>query len=225
MVRSAFIALVVALCCFHQPGFAQVEPLVMQAAEAQLPVFIARIPGGQEASYGFTSEDNMEQCTIGKPYRTLVFTSEFYTTKLEDDVNYLSIKNEWLVPVTITGQNRVLLTVAGNPGNFSVSGMKWVALAKELQQKSTGLNTSDTWYLLQVTPLSADFVVTEHDNSFVEAQFIPLASAVSAIPTLGKNKKATYTLEEVQQMIKDVVGKKTPAKDPPKKKLKKKSKN
>ncbi len=221
MYRSAFLVLLVALCSFRfSPD--QTNDLVMKAAESQLPVYIAKIPAGQEAAYGFTDQDNMDQCTVGKPFRMLVFTNDFYITKTEPEVNYLTIKNEWRVPVSINGQNRTLLTLDGNPGNFSVSGMGGTELSKELQLKSAGLPATDNFYLLRVFPLSADFLVSEHDNSFADAQFIPLASATVAIPSLAKNKKATYTLDEVQQMVKDAVGKKPAQKDTTKKKSQKK---
>jgi hypothetical protein len=202
MYRSVALLLIIALSSFLAPGDNKTDELVMKAAESQLPHYLEKLNPGNEKAYGFTENDDLDGCTISKPYRMMVFNDGFYNNNLAEERNYIHIENEWRVPVMIRDTNRTMLTVNGNPGNYVISAMGTPMLAKELQQKSKGMDDNVTFYLLQVTPLLADFFVAERDNSFTEAQFIPLESAFAAIPALGKNKQPFYTLTEVEKMIK-----------------------
>ena len=191
-----------------------IDQMVMSAASDQLQVYLSKINSGNRSAFGFGDEDDLSSCTVGKPYRMLNFKPEFYSGKLSEDVNYLDIKNEWRVPVMLDSSYRVLLTVNGNPGNFAVSGMGGSGLAKELGAHLTGTDANETFYLLRIYKLSADFFVTERDNSFAEAQFIPLSSAIKAIPALAKKRQKTYTLDEVQKMVRDALAPKPVKKTP-----------
>lgn len=223
MPRALLAILVVTCCSFYIPQNTSPDQEVQKVAEAQLPMYLAKINPGNEADYGFTVNDNLANCEIGKPYRLLLFNSDFYTGGLSENTNYLDIQNEWRAPVNLTGQSRVLLTVTGNPGNLTVTEMGDTSLAKELLGKSMLTDKEDTYYLLRVGLLSADFLVAEHNNSFADAKFIPLASATKAIPAMA-GKKSWYTLDEVQQMVKEAIAGKQAGKEPPKKKAASKSK-
>ncbi len=184
------------------------DKIVAAAADSQLPVFLSKIPAGQEAWYGFRPQDDLDLCATGKPYRMIFFSNDFYKGPLEDNKNYLSIKNEWRVPVIIDGDYRNLLTMTGNPGNYLISGMGDTVLAKELQLLSAGVNENGQNYILRIPRLRADFFVTENDNSFSEAKFTPLLNAVIAVPALSSTSKTTFSLAEVQQAVKEALGKK-----------------
>jgi hypothetical protein len=220
MHRALFIILFISCCSFLIPTDNPTDLLVMKAAESQLPIFLAKIRPGDEGIYGFTENDDLDGCAVGKPFRMLVFNDDFYAAnKLVEEKNYITIKNEWRVPVTIRDTNRTLLIVDGNPGNYTVSGMGAPLLAKELQQVSTGAWEHNSFYLLQVSALLADFFVTERDNSFIDAQFVPLESAIMAIPALNKNKKPFYSLTEVENMVKEEL-KTSPVNEPKKERSK-----
>jgi hypothetical protein len=222
MYRSALIVLLVAFSSFRFATSVNADKLVMKAAEDQLAVYLAKIPQGHEKDYGFKNEDNMDNCKVGKPYRMLVFNIDFYNAKtLDESANYLSIQNEWRVPVMINNEHRALLTVTGSPSNLTVTGLGAAVLAKDLQEKSLGASDTDTWYILRIFPLSADFLVVEHDNSIIEAQLIPLESAKDAIPALHKLNKPFYNISEVQSMVKEAVANKQVVKEPAKKPAKK----
>jgi len=230
MNKSMLIALLVVLCGFCPQAINRPDLQVVKAAEGQMDVFLDKIEPGQEAIYGFTNEDDKDLCDIGKPYRVLELKKEFFDSKqLAENTDYISIKNEWRAPVMIKGQYRALLTVSGYPGNYSVSSLGDPGLARELQQKATGVNESDEYYILRIYPLLAEFFVHEGDNSFINAQFIPLESAVKAIPALSVSKKTAYTLTEVEQMVKEALTKNTkettpaPKKTAPKKTTPKKN--
>jgi len=209
MHRYLLIMLLFVLSSFQISVLSLTDMHVMKAAEGQLDIYIAKIPPGEASSYGFRQEDDMELLVVGKPYRFIEFNADFYDNELAEDRNCVVIKNEWRVPVSFKGTNRVMLTVRGNSSNYAVTAMGDTMLAKELERKSAGLNDSDEYYLLRVPGLSAVFFGHESTNSFSDAEFIPLASAISAIATLHNTHKDFYTLYEVQAMVKEEFAKRT----------------
>ena len=202
------------LCSFRISPDNETDKLVVKAAEGQLQVFISRIRADGSNLYGFTLEDDMDDCEIGKPYRLLVFSNSFYDSTRSNNNDIIRIKNEWKVPVMIKGNFKNLLTVGGTSGNYVVSSMGDTTLARELQRKTKGADENDAYYLLRIPQLPADFFVHEANNSFNEAQFVPLSTATSAIPAIARNQKSFYTLDEVQAMVKLALSKNT-ATEPP----------
>ena len=206
MYRYILVLLIVALCSFRISLQGDSDSQVMKIAESQLGMYLSRIEPGKEADYGFSEKDDFDLCTVGKPYRIITFNHDFYNNPIQDNGDYIVIQNQWRVPVTVSGQSRIMLDVSGNPGNLDVTAMEGAALAQELQQKSMGVSDSDEFYLLLVPQLSSAFFVHEGNNSFADAEFTPLSSAILAIPTLNGEKKA-YSLTEIQKIIKDALGK------------------
>ena len=205
MYKAVVIMLLTVLCGFRSLPTEDTDSQVMQIADSQMDVYLAKIEPGKEGDFGFTENDDFDLCTIGKPYRLIEFNSDFYDNVLQDNNDYISIKNKWLAPIVLNKQNKALLTVEGSPGNLSVSGIGGAILAHELQQKSAGANDSDAFYLLNVPKVSADFFVHERNNSFSEAQFVPLESALIFIPSLAPGK--TYTLTEIEGIVKEALTK------------------
>jgi len=205
MSRSLALLLLVALCSFLPVSNS--DQLVMAAAESQLPVFLSKIPEGHEKWYGFKESDDLDLLAVGKPFRMLLFNSDFYSTALNEEKNYFIIQNEWLVPVTINGESRTLLTMNGNPGNYLIAAMGDSALAKELQEQSAGANENDEFYILRIPRLRADFFVTETNNSFSEAHFVPLLNAIIAMPSLSNTSKTSFSLAEMEKTVKEALAK------------------
>lgn len=135
MFKTFLIGLSVACCSFLVPQDLDTDKLVMKAAEGQLDAFVGKIEPGHAAEFGFKESDNLENCGITKPYRIIAFNSDFYVGPLQESTNYIDIKNEWRVPVTVKGEHRVLLTVNGYSGNFRATDMGSPELAKELEIK------------------------------------------------------------------------------------------
>ena len=203
MKNSVLILLLIVLSSFQVSVMSITDMHVMKAAEGQLGVFTGKIPPGEASSYGFRQEDDMELLAIEKPYRTIEFSKDFYENPIGDDKNYIVINNEWRAPVSSKGVNRVMLVVTGSSSNFRAVSMGDTLLARELQPLSRGLNDSDEYYLLRIPALSADFFVHEANFSFADAEFIPLSSAKKEIKALSKDRKDAYSLNEVQQFVKD----------------------
>lgn len=174
----------------------------MQLADSQMGLYLAKIDPGKEADYGFTEQDDLDACVVGKPYRIMELSKSFYSETIQPGISYINIENKWLVPIAINHQYRSLLTIKGNPGNLNVTSLGAAALAKELQLASLAVNDSEEFYLLRVPALSADFFVHEGGYSFSEARFLPLESATKAIPALSPGKE-DYSLKEIQNIIKE----------------------
>ncbi len=204
----ASIVAISSICLFSFSVTGDAEQLVKKAAESQLPIQLAKIPPEQQTAYGFSLQDNLEYCTIGKPYRILEFSQDFYIKEIKENVDYLVIKNEWRAPVLANNEHRTLLTVNGISGNYIVAGLGDAAMARELQRRIDGIDKKETFYILRIFPLLAEFFVHEGNQSFVEAKFIPLNSAIGAIPGLNYDDNKEYTLTEVQYMVKDAIRKK-----------------
>jgi hypothetical protein len=171
--------------------------LVMKIATDNLSSMLAQIPQGSETRYGFASHSELTKAGIGQPYHVITFTDAFYTTDQLTNENYIQLQDEWRVPVTINGENRTLLTVAGKDSSFKVVG---TLLAKELQLKNSTVNNGD-YFLLRIYPMAMDMIVVRAPGqSFSEATYIPLTSATMAIKTFGE--KRAFTLSEVLQLVK-----------------------
>jgi hypothetical protein len=208
MRRYLFVALSLILIGARPEPVNKTDSAVKAAAESQLGVFLSPLQPGDEAKYGFVAGDDLDRCTIGKPYRSIAFSTDLYDKPLADNIDYITIHNEWRVPVQIKGENRCLLTLTGAPTNLKITSMGDPELAQDLQLKSKGYDESDNFFILRIAALPADFFVITNENSFVEAKFIPLHTAYTSISALGKATKTTYTLSETQEMVKDAVAKK-----------------
>lgn len=224
MFKSFLIALFIGCSNLLYAQDVNADKLVMKAAEGQLEAFVGKIQPGFAKDYGFKEGDDLENCTVTKPYRVLAFNNEFYKDSLTENTNYIDIQNEWLVPVTVKGEHRVLLTVNGQSGNYKIASMGYPEMAKELEIKSAAYSENDVYYVLQVPSLNAYFFVSEKENSFADAEFIPLDAAKSALPVLRTISKSTISLDEIQSMIKKAVIEKAVQKEPaPKKATRKKT--
>jgi len=200
MYRALLLILVLFSSSFD--NFSSTNSMVMTAAQQGLPQFIALIPAGHAESYGFSTDDNLQTCTIGKPFQMLTLSADFYNSDYVAGKTYVVPGKIWRVPVISNGAYRTLLTVAGENSNYNAVDMGGAGLATELQQKSAGASKDDNYYLLRVYPLSADFFVDAKTSSLADATFIPLSSAYMAMPSL-KNK--SYSMDEILTVIKSAL--------------------
>lgn len=205
MKRCLLISSLFILCSFQVSILSFTDMHVMKAAEGQMNVFLSRIAPGESNLYGFRQQDDLETVVVERPYRIIEFNMDFYDNELREDQNYITLKNEWRVPLSVGGAFRTMLFVSGGSANFKVTNMGDTSLARELQSLNRGISDSDEYYLLRIPALSACFFVHAANSSFVEGQFVPLSSGFQVI---GKPYSAGYTLNEVQQLVKDEMRKK-----------------
>lgn len=173
---------------------------VIKSAQEQLASSLEKIPAGKETGFGFKNRSEFALSNIGNPYRVLAFTGDFYSDSEVKEGNCIFLQNEWRVPVTVNGENRLLLTVTNDADQYNVVDVGGAALAKELQQKNPSANNC---CLLRVYPLSVDFLVVSNSESFSEAKYIPMSSALQAIPLLTEINQPFYTLHDVIHIIKE----------------------
>ena len=197
-----FIFPLVFLCSFR--SIVANNDQVMNAARSGLAGYLEKIPAGSQDQYGFAAGDDLQKCTVGKPYQMLAVTIDFLRNPfVADPLTYaadLQPGNEWRVPVVLNGANHTLLTVANNQGNCQVVNLGGAELSVELQQKSANAGADDNFYLFRVYQLSCDFFVDAKGASLADAAYFPLQSAIMAIPSLSG--KPSYTLSELLPIIK-----------------------
>ncbi|MCX6311877.1 MAG: hypothetical protein NT084_09615 [Bacteroidetes bacterium] len=195
------ILFVFAICSFAFSFPEKCDTLVKQVAEDNLAISLAKIPVGQENNFGFANREEFKLGKIGNPFRTITFTNDFYQDSKLTDKNYILLQNEWRVPVSVNGNNRILLTVYGKDSTLNVVDIGGMVLSKELQEK-TPISESNNNYILRVYPLGMDFIVTTNSNqSLAEGTYIPMQSAESFITALSG--KTTFTQSEILKLVKE----------------------
>jgi|WetSurSiteA1Bulk_404760.scaffolds.fasta_scaffold72354_1 hypothetical protein len=181
------------------------EDKVIKTAKDNISGFLSKIPVGQENNYGFANREEFRICVVGKPYRVVTFTNDFYTDEKLSNKNYILIQNEWRVPITVNGENRLLFTVIQQDTIMQVVDIGGAALAKELEQNNADLTSKDS-YLLRVYPLTLDFLVkVPQGSSFTDATFIPMKSARMILNSFDNKGLTNYALKDILQIIKQQI--------------------
>ncbi|MFZ4399767.1 MAG: hypothetical protein ACOYO1_07015 [Bacteroidales bacterium] len=204
------VLLFFALLILYSLSYSQtenVENKVIKIAENNLSVSLSKIPIGMEKYYGFSDRKEFIDASIGKPYRVISLSNEFYSNQKLSTTNYIQIKNEWRVPVIVKGANKILLTVIRQDTSFEVVDLGGAALAEELQQKSK-YSFNDELYILRIYPLAIDFFVRiSVGSSFSEALYIPLNSAINGLSSLKEKNLTKLNLTDVFSITKQKLSK------------------
>ena len=201
MFRPYFII----IAAFIISGFTNISATpdqVIKAANSGLQQYLRLIPAGSETQYGFSSRYEIQNASVGKPLQALALNTDFYNKVYVPGINYLVVRNEWRVPVVFNNEYKTLLTVTGNQNNLTVVDLGGAGLSRELQTVIAKESKDDNYYILRIYPLSADFFVDVNSgsNSMANATYIPLSSAITAIPSL--QQKSSYTISELLPIIK-----------------------
>jgi len=213
-----FIAALILLCSYSRVSYGQSETAVIKTAQNDLQMMLNQIPAGQLEAFGFTSRAEFGLATIGKPYRMVGLSLDFYQGKMDWKVpnvtngkyvtpfnnSVIVSQNQWRVPVLVNGQQRMLLTVALNNGAYETVDMGAAGLAAELQEKSKTADPNSQFCLFRIYPLEADFFVESSSSSFENAKFPPLYAATMSMPVLNE-MKAPLTVYDIMPIIKNVL--------------------
>lgn len=205
-IRMLFPLLISAAALFaFRVDDGRLDSRVMKAAGAGLGSFLSNIPQGSEAQFGFASRDEIAAATVSTPYRTLALTSDFYALRSLDGINgtkFISLTNEWRVPVVVNGENRLLLTVVAEGDNVVASDLGGAGLAKEIG-RMVNPASGHSYGILRVYRLSSDFLVDMPGGTLDNARYFPLTSARMSMPSLaGANG---YKLSEILPVIKNEI--------------------
>lgn len=172
---------------------------VTGVARNGLQKFLAMIPSGHEADYGFSRGEHLQSCTVGVPFRMVGLSAEFYNSTYVPGRSYVVDGKQWRVPVILGGQYKTLLTVAGKSGDFNVIDLGGAGLATDLQRAGKLVGAADNYFILRIHPLACDFLAAGNTQLLDDAAIVPLTSAIMAMPEL--QTKQTYTLAELLPVI------------------------
>jgi hypothetical protein len=98
----------------------ETELLAMtQYANNNLLQILSNIPIGEEKNYGFQNRNEIRHASLGIPYQ-------------EYDMDKEQPTGHWRVPVTVNGENRVLLRLKETAEGWTFSGLSGAELARNL---------------------------------------------------------------------------------------------
>ncbi|MCU0287089.1 MAG: hypothetical protein MUF15_11935 [Acidobacteria bacterium] len=106
---------------FTQPGVPQSKNLeeMYNFVSAQLPAILANIPANEEDKFGFKNREEFRLASLGLPYQE-------YSLDKDTPTGY------WRVPVTVSNENRALLRLKMQNGQWTFDGLGAAVLAREL---------------------------------------------------------------------------------------------
>lgn len=106
---------------FTQPGVPQSKKLeeMYNRISAQLPGILANIPANEEDKFGFKNREEFRLASLGLPYQE-------YSLDKDMPTGY------WRVPVTVSNENRALLRLKMQNGQWTFDGLGAAVLAREL---------------------------------------------------------------------------------------------
>lgn len=122
---KVFVLFVICLCfsghLFPQPGGPQLKNLeeMYSRVTAQLPGILENIPVNEENKFGFKDREEFCIACLGIPYQE-------YSLDKDEPTGY------WRIPVTVADENRVMVRVKLQNGQWTFAGLSGAGLAKEL---------------------------------------------------------------------------------------------
>lgn len=185
---------------------------VLNAAQAGLPKFLESIPVNELSYYGFESEEELTQATVGTPFRVYTISPqdlELYQFPdfLDDIIKKTPI---WFTPIMVNGTRRAILTVTANKDGFEVVGLSGAALASELNQfysqlpemeRTAGIGSNYTLKFVRIYQATSDFIfIYSQTAEFLKPllsarmslnlEFMGLFSPPDVLPKLKERVKA-----------------------------------
>ena len=175
---------------------------IRAAAERDCPAFLARIPEGAEAAYGFDSHDELEKAKLGRPFRVIAAQINPGTDRVET----LRPLDEWRVPVVVDGSARALLTVVLKNGKLRATDFGAAVLSRTLERLENSLAISDETprSLVRAFALRQDFLsvgTTAESARFYPAEFPKAAIETTDIPTKFSAPPSALTRAQVFEQI------------------------
>jgi hypothetical protein len=166
---------------------------------------LQKIPPGQENLYGFNNRNEFSLSELGNPYAVYTLSSDFFN-HIESG-NFLEHTGEWRVPVVVNNQDRALLTVIRENGNWKIVDFGASLLARELQKINQAQKSgNDDLKILRVFQLQSDFLLLD-DAALpaYEIHVIPLHSAYLNLEKLNSDNGETYKLSDMLSLIREAL--------------------
>lgn len=166
---------------------------VVSVARDGLHKFLNAIPEGELRHFGFTSKEELDQTTIGAPYRIYTIRpSEIFSYGGEADISpLLSATEHWLFPVICSGKARVLLTVALMHGQWRAVDLGGASVAVEIERVARTWPASQGYEMkfIRVYQASSRFILLTKDGV---SNLVPLKGASIVLGLVKKGERYEY---------------------------------
>lgn len=154
---------------------------ILAAANAGKDHFLGIIPIGEESFYGFNTRDEFSLVQLGNPYKVVALDYNFYGDNIIKEKNYIMEINEWIIPLKINDDYRVLLTISKMSGVWKTVNIGSARLAKELDEFESKHSLSDeNLMLLYVYKPYCNFILFYPESNTSVLKAFPVNSAVIA---------------------------------------------
>lgn len=172
---------------------------VREAATRGLAPLLKAIPIGDLEHYNFPDEKELDQATLGNPFRICTITPELILnyspgTSLEEVVSPTFV---WLFPVILKGETRTLLTVDLIDGEWRAVAIGRSGLAKRWASILESWPSSEGYEhtFVRIFQAKADFVILSHPG---ETKITPLESTCIS---LGLHEAETYSPSDIMMKL------------------------
>lgn len=177
---------------------------MIPAVSKDLPSWLQKIPAGNEMLYGFQNRDEFSRASLGTPYPVFTLSEEFFTQP--NPAFFLKSSTEWRIPVTVDQENRALVTIIQNNGEWKIVDIGASVLAREIgsYEKKLSGKQSGKLKIFRVYQIQSDFLFYDDPVSMPEKIYlIPLHSACLNLDGLNVKTDKQWTLSEVSGMIRE----------------------
>lgn len=182
--------LVVMTICLGSGSWSQERSSIKEIKASvmkELSGFLDNIPAGFENQHGFNSRAEFDMAVPGSVYTIMGVNSE----------GKVFAANLFNVAVMVNDEYRAMITVSFVDGKYKIESVGAALLARELQVIENEVDTGSDLekIMLNVYHKQSGFVAYQDVNADMEtADFIPLASAKTALEETDKAIQSTYKL-------------------------------
>ena len=174
---------------------------VVQAAMDGLGSFLKAIPTSDLRHYGFSDKEDLNQATLGKPFRVYTITPDkvlSYTPQMEL-FSIVSPTNLWFFPVLYRGEVRTILTVDKMKGKWKAVAIGSSGLARQLKKVEDKWPESEGYEhkFVRIYQARSDFVILSKEGT---VEVTPLESARIALK-IEKIREGVYGLYSPSDII------------------------
>lgn len=190
---------VVAVTATPAPSRAPRAYSAAEAARSGLEFYLAKVPAGMEAAYGFDDRAELARCTLGSPYSVL--TVDPAQARGAGPLRLLDT-GQLRYPILCSGHARALLTVAHTADGFAAVEFGAAVLARELEslEASTHTAVAGTRAIVRLYQLAADLVLL--GPAGLKPEESPLYPLRSARSLFGLSER-TVALGEITPLLRE----------------------
>lgn len=148
-------------------------------AQRELPGFLAKIPAGMEANYGFTDRAEFARAKVGRPMPvyTVPPVADEGAGGSDTSAEHPIPAGTWRVPVMVGPDVRALLTVEAQDGKMRVVDLGASSLAKEVDAFDKA-HPGKHRGLLRLEKFRCDYMMLGDSGAALEnGEYHPLRSA------------------------------------------------